>query len=214
MKTPIEAVLFDYGMVLSGPPDPAAKARMHEITGFDPEAFHAAYWAPRHAYDRGEHTGESYWQAVGKHGGAQLTPEQVADLIDADTALWTQVNEPMVAWAGRLQAAGIRTGILSNLGDAMTAGVLEKFDWLAGFDHCVWSHALHLAKPEPEIYRHAAEGLGVATEKILFLDDREDNVAGGIAAGMQVIRYTDHAEFERELMRRGLGWLWKPVAKG
>jgi hypothetical protein len=29
-----------------------------------------------------------------------------------------------------------------------------------------------------------------------------------------VIRYTDHAEFERELMRRGLGWLWKPVAKG
>jgi len=212
-SVPIQAVLFDYGMVLSGPPDPVAKARMHAITSLDEDTFHAAYWAPRHAYDRGDRTGQSYWRAVGHEAGLDLNPEQVAALIDADTELWTQVNQPMIDWAARLQAAGIRTGILSNLGDAMTAGIVAKFDWLADFDHRVWSHTLNLAKPEPAIYRAAAEGLGVPPANILFIDDREDNVAAGIAFGMQVIRYTTQPEFEHELNDRGFGYLWQPAAK-
>ena len=49
----IEAVLFDYGMVLSGPADPVAWNVMLEQTGLEDAPFKEAYWAPRHAYDRG-----------------------------------------------------------------------------------------------------------------------------------------------------------------
>ena len=115
----------------------------------------------------------------------------------------------MIDWALRLQAAGTPTGILSNLGDSMTAGVLATHPWLAGFSYCLWSHTLHLAKPEPAIYAHAAAGLRTAPEHILFIDDREDNIAAGLAAGMQCIRYQSAATFEAELTTRGLSSLWE-----
>jgi putative hydrolase of the HAD superfamily len=35
----IKAVLFDYGRVLSGPPDPAAREEMKQILGVDEERF-------------------------------------------------------------------------------------------------------------------------------------------------------------------------------
>ena len=207
----IQAVLFDYGLVLTGPPGAAAWARMQTITGVGERAFEAAYWAPRLDYDRGALTGEAYWKAVGAHAGLALGDEQVHALIEADNELWTQPNQPMIDWAARLQAAGTPTGILSNLGDSMTAGVLGRLDWMAGFAHRTFSHALGVAKPDPAIYAHAIAGLGVTAAHILFVDDREDNVAGALAAGMQVIRYTGqafHAAFVAELERRGLGGLW------
>ena len=182
---------------------------MREIAGLPETEFRTAYWAPRHDYDRGYHTGAEYWLAAGCHAGLDLTAAQVAELIDADNALWTQVNQPMVDWALRLQAAGTPTGVLSNLGDAMTEGVLARQSWLSGFDHLVWSHSLKLAKPDPVIYRLAAEGFGYDPTSILFIDDRDDNVAGGLAAGMQTIHYTTQAAFEAEMLRRGLGELWQ-----
>jgi len=204
----ISAVLFDYGMVLSGPAEPRAWARMLQITGLDEERFRAGYWAPRHEYDRGTYTGAEYWLQAGRHAGVELSAAQVAELIDADTALWTDVNRPMVDWAARLQKAGTRTGILSNLGDEMMLGVLDKMKWLEEFDHRVFSHTLKMAKPEVAIYRVAAEGLGVAPRQILFIDDRAENCEGGRAAGMQVIQYGEHDTFVLELERRGWGELW------
>jgi putative hydrolase of the HAD superfamily len=136
-----------------------------------------------------------------------LTEEQVQALIEADTELWTDLNLPMVEWAGRLQRAGFRTGILSNIGDSIAEGIVAKLPWLSGFHHRTWSHALNLAKPELAIYRATAAGLGTPEENILFIDDKVENIAAAQAVGMQAIRYTGHAEFEREMRERGLGWL-------
>ena len=200
--------MFDYGNVLSAPADPLAWARMLRISGVDHEQFSAAYWHPRHDYDRGTYTGPEYWMAVGKFARLHFTPAQVDALIDADTELWTGANQPMIDWAARLQDAGTPTGILSNLGDCMTAGVVSRMPWLERFHHRTFSHSLKLAKPELAIYKHAAEGLAMAPENILFVDDRSDNCAAGIAAGMHVIQYAEHESFVREMEHRGWGELW------
>jgi putative hydrolase of the HAD superfamily len=181
---------------------------MQQITSLPEEAFAEAYWAPRLDYDRGHHTGRAYWEAVGEHAGLTLDPEQIAGLIQADTILWTQVNQPMADWAARLQAAGTPTGILSNLGDEMMHGVLAALPWIEAFNHRIWSHTLKMAKPQLEIYLHAVEGLHLAPAAILFVDDKQENIAGAVAAGMQAIRYTEHATFEQELRARGLEDLW------
>lgn len=206
----IQAVLFDFGMVLSLPPDPAAWARMRAITGLSESDLYREYWAHRHAYDRGALTGETYWHKAAQGAGISLDPVQLADLLVADVDLWTQLNLPMVEWAQRLQRAGIRTGILSNMPDAMEAGIVEKFDWLRDFDHNTWSHALKIAKPEAAIYAHAAEGLKRDPAHILFIDDRHDNVEAAIAAGMQAIQYSDHDSFVHEMNQRGLAYLLDP----
>jgi putative hydrolase of the HAD superfamily len=192
-------------MVLSGPPDPAAWQRIRTITGLEEEPLHREYWAHRHDYDRGTLTGEGFWHKAAAGGGIVLTPEQVSQLLEADTDLWSQINQSMLDWAQRLQRAGIRTGILSNIGDAMTAGLTKKYDWLNRFHHRTWSYALKLAKPEAAIYQAAAQGLATQPANILFIDDRAENTAAAEAAGMQAIQYIDHATFEREMRERGLG---------
>jgi putative hydrolase of the HAD superfamily len=206
----IQAVLFDYGMVLSAPPDPAAWQRMREVTGFDEPTLQRGYWAFRHEYDRGDLTGQAYWQQAARIGGTSFTPAQVAELIDADVELWTRLNAPMLDWAQRLQRSGVRTGILSNIGDAMTEGLLKKFDWICGFHHCTWSYRLRIAKPEAAIYHSAAEGLGVAPGNILFIDDKIENIEAAHATGMQAIQYSNHPSFVREMENRGLAALLAP----
>jgi putative hydrolase of the HAD superfamily len=203
----IDAVLFDYGQVLSGPPDPAAWEQMRSVTGLDEERLHAAYWAFRHDYDRAALTGRAYWHAVAEHAGIALDDAQLTSLLAADVDLWTDLNQPMVEWAARLQRAGIRTGILSNIGDSIAEGILARLPWLAAFDHCTWSHALALAKPDPAIYLQTAAALHTAPANILFIDDREDNIAAAAVLGMQTLHYTTHAAFEREMRQHGFDGL-------
>jgi putative hydrolase of the HAD superfamily len=206
--TPIQAVLFDYGLVLSGQPDPAAWERMRTITGLSEDLLHREYWAHRPAYDRGDLLNIAYWEKTAAGAGITLTPTQLDQLIAADVDFWSQLNPPMIDWAQRLQRAGIRIGILSNMPDAMAEGLLAKHGhWLAAFDHATWSYALNLAKPEPAIYLRAAEGLRTPPANILFVDDRAENIKAALAVGMQAIQYTDHATFEREMRTRGLDHL-------
>ncbi len=213
MHTPnqIQAVLFDYGMVLSGPPDPAAWTHMQALTGQDESTFRHSYWVRRHEYDRGDLDGRNYWRHTAQPESPHTVPEHLIDaLIDADTTLWTQPNQPMIDWAIALQRAGIRTGILSNIGDAIAEGVQSRLPWLAAFDHRTWSHALKIAKPEPEIYAHAAAGLATPPEHILFIDDREDNIAAAESAGMHTIIYGTHVKFVEEMYARGFAYLLHP----
>jgi putative hydrolase of the HAD superfamily len=204
---PVTAVLFDYGMVLSSSPNPAAWAQMRTITGLTEDLLHREYWAHRHAYDRGDLTAETYWHKVAAGAGIGLTPTQLADLIAADTDFWSTLNPAMIDWAQRLQRTGIRIGILSNMPDAMEAGLRARHPWIEAFDHHTWSHSLNLAKPEPAIYLHAAEGLRTPPANILFIDDRAENIAAALAVGMQAIQYATHNAFEQEMRNRGLDHL-------
>jgi putative hydrolase of the HAD superfamily len=202
--TPVHAVLFDYGMVLSGPPDPAAWARMRSVTNLSEDILHREYWAYRHAYDRGDLTAVAYWNKAAAGAGIVLTPTQLSSLVEADTDFWSTLNLPMLDWAQRLQRSGIPTGILSNMPDAMEAGLRARHSWIEAFTHHTWSHSLNLAKPEPAIYLRAAEGLHTAPANILFLDDKLENIEAALAVGMQAIQYTTHAAFEQEMRARGL----------
>jgi putative hydrolase of the HAD superfamily len=203
----IRAVLFDFGLVLSGAPDLAALRQMESLLHTGAETFHHAYWKHRDAYDRGHLSGASYWQAVAGDLHQPLDATTLAGLLAADTAHWSQPNQPMVDWAVRLQRAGIKTGILSNMGDAMELGLRAQHPWLEGFAHHTFSHRLGIAKPDAAIYQHAVEGLQIAAAEILFLDDREENVLAARAAGMVALQYIGHEAFLQAMDHAGMAWL-------
>lgn len=193
----IRAVLFDYGLVLSGPPDPVARRRMETILNAPHPELRAAYWRHRDDYDLGILNGVSFWRKVGADLAHPPTADELAQLLQADVDLWTQPNQPMIDWAAALQSAGISTGILSNIGDAMETGIATRFPWVTGFTHRTFSHRLGVAKPDERIYRHAIADVGEPAQATLFVDDRIENIEAARAVGLHAIQYTNHEEFLR-----------------
>jgi putative hydrolase of the HAD superfamily len=208
----IRAVLFDYGLVLSGPPDPIAWSRMETILNATHPELHTAYWRHRDNYDLGVLDGASFWRNVGADLAHPLSDDELARLLQADVDLWTQPNQPMIDWALALQSAGRSTGILSNMGDAMETGILARFPWIARFSSCTFSHRLNIVKPDARIYRHAIADIRQPAEATLFIDDRIENVEAARAAGLQAIQYSSHEEFLRTFHKAHISGLPLPTA--
>lgn len=200
---PLRAVIFDYGQVLSKSAEPAARARLLEITGLAPEIFDAHYWKYRLDYDRGTLNGRTYWQTISRDTDLNLTPEQIESLIEQDVLLWATVNPIMLDWLTRVQAAGFKTAILSNMGEDLLAHMRKHFCWFDGFHHLTWSCELDMIKPEAAIYEHTLQKLGVPPDEALFLDDKIENVEGARAIGLHALLFRDPETLEADLKREG-----------
>jgi putative hydrolase of the HAD superfamily len=198
------AVIFDFGRVLSMPPDADAHTALVAAAGIPDEVFEKHYWAHRHAYDAGALNGQTYWQKVAEGAGFPLTPERLAAFHHHDSLMWANLNTPMVGWAFALQKAGIKTAILSNMGDVNLAFMRKNFDWLTGFTYLTWSCELLTAKPDPAIYRHTLNNLGVAPQEAIFIDDIPANIAAARALGIDGILFTTVEQLRRDLESRGL----------
>jgi putative hydrolase of the HAD superfamily len=200
----LRAVVFDYGMVLTGPQEPAAHAELLRITGLPLERFEPLYWADRHAYDEGALTGLAFWEKIIRDAGLDLPPTAAAELNLWDARMWTTENPAMLAWQLELKQRGLLTAILSNMGDNVLANMERTFDWLPRFDVLVWSYQLRMAKPDPAIYRHVLSKLGTEPEETLFLDDRPVNVQAAQALGMKAIQFSTVEQLREELVAAGL----------
>lgn len=200
----LRAVIFDYGMVLTGLPDPAAFEAILQITGLSAARLNSLYWADRHAYDEGKVTGLGFWQKLAAEAGLSLSPAAIEELNDWDARMWTTVNPAMLAWHEQVKQRGLRTAILSNMGDNVHARMEREFDWLGRFDALVWSYQLRLAKPDPAIYHYVLEKLGTRPEETFFIDDKQVNVDAALAMGMQCHLFTTIERLRDDLMAEGL----------
>ena len=62
---------------------------------------------------------------------------------------------------------------------------------MALFEHVVESSKLGFRKPDPRIYRHACELVGVPPERCIYLDDLGINLKPARALGMRTIKVDD-----------------------
>lgn len=200
----LRAVVFDYGMVLSGPPDPDAHAALMRITGLPLDRFESLYWADRPRYDEGKLTGIEYWQKFIRDAGLDLKPGALEELNLWDTRLWTTQNTAMLAWQQQLKKRGLLTAILSNMGDDVLTNVEQEFEWIHRFDVLVWSFQVHMVKPNPAIYSYTLAKLGTRPEETLFLDDRAVNVEAARAVGMKALEFSTVERLREELITAGL----------
>lgn len=200
----IRAVVFDYGMVLTGIPDQQAHDAMVRITGLSQERFEELYWADRHAYDEGKLSGATFWQKFAKDGGLHhLSQAEVDELNRLDVRMWTTQNLDMLAWHRDLKARGIKTGILSNMGDTVLENIEREFRWIHDFDVQVWSYQLGIAKPDPAIYHHVLNQLGLPPEETLFLDDKPVNIEAAHALGMKGLVFSTVENLREQLVAAG-----------
>ena len=199
----LEAVIFDYGEVLSGPPDPEAHRNLLNIAGVAEEPFEKAYWAHRLDYDADILNGQTYWQTVARDTGVHFTAEQISRLLEQDALMWMNLNPAMLAWIPRIKQAGFRLGILSNMGDGVLDYLRPRFAWLAQFDHLTWSCELGVVKPDPAIYLHTVKKLNVSPDRALFIDNLQKNIAGAEAIGLHAALFENPQQLQNDLARRG-----------
>jgi epoxide hydrolase-like predicted phosphatase len=116
--------------------------------------------------------------------------DEATDLIDS-MFRGMRPCEPMVEAVRATAARGIKTGLVSNSWSTShyDKGMLEEL-----FDTAVISAEVGLHKPQPEIYRLAAERLVVPAEECVFVDDLRENCAGAEAVGMTAILHRDPAQ--------------------
>ncbi|MFP5275759.1 MAG: HAD family hydrolase [Acidobacteriota bacterium] len=200
----LRAVIFDYGMVLTGPPAPEAWSAMQRITGLSDEELHSAYWSFRHAYDEGKLSGVQFWRRLAGEAGLRLTEIEIYALNDWDARMWTVENHAMLAWQQQVKQRGLRTAILSNMGDNVHARMERIFNWLGRFDVLVWSYRLGVAKPDEAIYQHTLKELDVAPEQALFIDDKRPNIEAAQKLGLRAHLFTTADRLRDDLIAHGL----------
>jgi 2-haloacid dehalogenase len=84
-----------------------------------------------------------------------------------------------------LRARGVPVFALSNFGVETFAIAEERYPWLGVFDRRYVSGHLGVMKPDPMIYRIVEADCGIAPERLLFADDRAENIAAAEARGWQ-----------------------------
>jgi HAD superfamily hydrolase (TIGR01509 family) len=82
-----------------------------------------------------------------------------------------------------LRRSGVRTGVLSN---SWWFPMYERPFYARAFDVQVISGKVGLRKPQREMFEHGLAALGVAPERVLFVDDFEENLPPAQELGMAV----------------------------
>jgi HAD superfamily hydrolase (TIGR01509 family) len=181
------AVVFDLGKVLLDF-DYAPVLRhlaAHGRTGL-PELKRLLDQGPLlHAYERGEMDSPAFHRAVAEATGL-TTPYAEFARIFGD--IFREIP-PMVALHGRLRAAGVPTCVFSNTNDLAMRHVRAAFPFFAGFDAYVFSYEHGAMKPDARLYEVVERVTGRRGAELLYLDDREENIAAGAARGWQVIHH-------------------------
>jgi len=213
VRHPLAAVLFDLDDTLHD--DTAAYRKAAQAVAADVAEQQGCEAATLfEAYVRGA---EQFWRELSPEGLA--TPlagvrsrlwaaalETVA-LHDADLAVYCADaynryrRDAFMLWPGalellkRLRAQGYKLGLITN-GFAETHR--EKIALLAledAFDEIVIADEVGLLKPDPRVFRLAAERLGVEPEACAMVGDRfERDIRGAHAAGMRTIWMNVRAE--------------------
>jgi putative hydrolase of the HAD superfamily len=207
----LRAVVFDYGMVLSGPPHPQSHQELRRITGLSHNELERYYWVDRLAYDRGDLSGLAFWQKLVAEAKLNLSTEEITELNHWDSAMWTTINPEMLAWHKKLKEQGLQTGILSNMGDSVLESIERSFYWIADFDVLIWSYQHRMAKPDLQIYRLLLDQLGSAPEETLFLDDKLENIEAARQVGIYGLQFSTVSQLRQDLISAGLDeWLPLP----
>jgi putative hydrolase of the HAD superfamily len=97
----------------------------------------------------------------------------------------------------RAKQAGLRTGLLSN----SWGNEYPREGWDEMFDAIVISGEVGMRKPEPEIFAHALELLGVRADEAVFVDDLLPNVEAARGLGLVAVHHTSYDETAGELER-------------
>jgi epoxide hydrolase-like predicted phosphatase len=118
----------------------------------------------------------------------------VADCDGLIERLWADMgpDDEMIEAVAAFRARGVRTGLVSNSWGTALKYEAELMERL--FDATVISHLVGMRKPDEEIYRVAADEIGLPPSELVFVDDLPGNLKPARAMGMATVVHRTAAE--------------------
>lgn len=211
---PPKMLYFDLGNVLLSFSHEEMCRQMAEVAGVSTERMHGAVFGGPEArslqvrYESGQLSGDEYFAHICRQIGSRPDRRQL-ELAFCDIFQPIQASVELVT---RLAAAGHRLGVLSNTNRLQWEFVSDgRFPFLAAigqpgrpFERAVLSYDAGSMKPDEGIYRVAIERAGVPAHEIFFVDDREENVVGARAAGMDAVLFAGADALANDLRSGGI----------
>lgn len=200
----IKTVIFDYGNVISQTQTGDCAAQMEAMTGVPAQVFRSVYDRFRFEFDRGTITGgQMYSQLLEAEGYHQLAADQ--QLMDRiarlDMESWRPVHQDVTDWGLSLKTSGLKLGILSNMPTEFLTYYEDEIELFKAAHYACFSCRVGLIKPEPAIYHHVLEGLGVAAQESVFFDDMAVNVEAACALGIHGFVWRGLEQGKRDLQQ-------------
>jgi putative hydrolase of the HAD superfamily len=178
---PVRAVVFDLWETLIDWDQKAAAAMLEKVAALAGDGFAERWSASTNRYTAPIRT------ALADAGVPAAAMEEVC------TARRDYVRQCLVARPGGvetlrlLRARGLRTGLITVCSEDVET-LWPQSDLAGLFDAEVFSNAVGLTKPDPRIYLHCCELLGVAPHEAVFVGDgANDELAGARRVGMKAI---------------------------
>lgn len=197
----IDAVIFDIGNVLI---EWVPERHFDQTLG---EEKRRALFAEvdLHAMNERIDLGEDFKSVV--YDTAETYPEW-RDAIRMWHDNWLDLATPEIPLSIQLlrdlRAKGVPVFALTNFGVG-TFDVAEKaYPFLTEFDQRYISGHMKLSKPDPAIYAAVEADCGIPPDRLLFADDRADNIAAAKARGWQTHLFENPEGWQACLIDHGL----------
>jgi len=121
---------------------------------------------------------------------------------------WIEMASPRIegsiALLRTLRAKGVPVFALTNFGDDSFTYAQSQYDFLAEFDRAYVSARLGVSKPDAGIYAVLETDSGVPPERLIFADDKPENVAAAIARGWKGHVFDGWQGWAERLVAEGL----------
>ena len=121
---------------------------------------------------------------------------------------WIEIVEPRIEHSIALLRALRRRGVpvfaLTNFGADTFDFAQPRIDVLSEFDRLYVSGRMGVVKPDPRIYAMVEDDCGIAPDRLLFADDRPENIEAARARGWQVHLFEGPQGWADRLVAAGL----------
>jgi putative hydrolase of the HAD superfamily len=120
--------------------------------------------------------------------GLAVPPAEIARVLHV--ARESLVPLPLgMALLDELSAGGRQLYCLSNMSHGTYAFLTRKYDFWQRFAGVVTSASVRINKPDPAIFRHVLDTLGLAPARTVFIDDSAPNVEAARALGITAVLF-------------------------
>lgn len=200
----IEAVIFDFGGVLTSSPFEAF-ARFETERGLPVDIIRRTNaanhlenaWA---RFERAEvdiDTFDHLFAEESRALGAEVRGRDVLPLLQGD--LRPEMVEALKRIKAQFKTGCITNNLPANAIGSMTGRSLYVAEVMVLFDHVIESAKIGLRKPDPRIYRLMVETLKVDPKACVYLDDLGVNLKPAREMGMTTVKVTSGAQAIAEL---------------